>query len=80
MDALAPELAAAQIAFARVNTVEDILRHPHVRRVAVASPWGELALPAAPARVAGAAEPSYGPLPALGQHTDQVRREFLPSE
>ena len=79
MDALAQELAAAQIAFARVNSVEDILRHPHLRRVAVASPWGELALPAAPARVAGAAEPRYGPLPALGQHTEEVRCEFLPS-
>ena len=80
MEALAQELATAQIAFARVNSVEDILRHPHLRRVAVASPWGELTLPAAPARVAGGAEPRYGPLPALGQHTEEVRREFLPSE
>jgi formyl-CoA transferase len=80
MEALAQELAAAQIAFARVNSVEDILQHPHLRRVAVASPWGDLDLPASPARVAGAAEPAYGPLPALGQHTEEVRREFLPSE
>ena len=57
---------AAQIAFARVNTVEDILRHPHLRRVAVASPWGDFAVPASPARFAGEAEPGYGPLPALG--------------
>jgi formyl-CoA transferase len=80
MDALAQELAAAQVAFARVNSVADILHHPHLRRVAVASPWGELALPAAPARVAGAAEPGYGPLPGLGQHTEEVRREFLLSD
>jgi formyl-CoA transferase len=79
MERLASELEAAQIAFARVNTVEDILRHPHLRRVAVSSPWGEFAVPASPARLAGEPEPEYGPLPALGQHTEEVRREFLES-
>jgi crotonobetainyl-CoA:carnitine CoA-transferase CaiB-like acyl-CoA transferase len=59
--------------------VEDILRHPHLRRVAVSSPWGEFAVPASPARLAGEPEPEYGPLPALGQHTEEVRREFLES-
>jgi itaconate CoA-transferase len=77
MGSLSAELEAAEIAFARVNTVEDILRHPHLRRVPVASPWGDFAVPAAPARFAGGAEPAYGGLPALGQHTEQVRREFL---
>jgi formyl-CoA transferase len=77
VNALTRALVAAQIAFARVNTVEDVLRHPHLRRVAVASPWGDLALPAAPARLAGTPEPDYGPLPALGQHTEEVRRELL---
>jgi itaconate CoA-transferase len=71
------QLAAAEIAFARVNGVDDILRHPHLRRVTVASPWGDIALPAAPARLAGMLEGDYGPLPALGQHTEEVRREFL---
>jgi formyl-CoA transferase len=78
-DALCRELEAAQIAFARVNTVEDALRHPHLRRVPVASPWGEFAVPAAAARLAGEPEPEYGPLPALGQHSEAVRREFLGS-
>jgi itaconate CoA-transferase len=77
VEALARELEAAEIAFARVNTVEDILRHPHLRRVAVASPWGDFAVPASPARLQGEAEPGYGPLPALGQHTEEVRHEFL---
>lgn len=78
VDALTYELAAAQIAFARVNSVKDILRHPHphLRRVAVAAPWGDVALPSAPARLAGEAEPSYGPR-RLEQHTEEVRREFL---
>jgi formyl-CoA transferase len=77
VERLARELQAAEIAFARVNGVADILRHPHLRRVAVASPWGDFAVPASPARFEGEAEPGYGPLPALGQHTDEVRREFL---
>jgi formyl-CoA transferase len=77
VEALERTLDAAEIAFARVNGVEDVLRHPHLRRVAVASPWGDIAMPAAPARVTGASEEAYGPLPALGQHTEAVRREFL---
>jgi formyl-CoA transferase len=77
VESLCTELDAAQIAFARVNTVEDILRHPQLRRVPVPSPWGEFALPAPPARFAAEVEPRWGPLPALGQHTEEVRREFL---
>jgi formyl-CoA transferase len=77
VEALSRELEAAEIAFARVNTVDDVLRHPHLRRVAIDSPWGEFAVPASPARLAGEAEPGYGPLPALGEHTEEVRREFL---
>jgi itaconate CoA-transferase len=71
------QLAAAEIAFARVNSVEEILRHPHLRRVTVASPRGDVAMPAAAARVAGATAETYGRLPALGEHTEAVRREFL---
>jgi len=74
---LSRELEAAQIAFARVNTVADVLQHPQLRRVAVSSPWGNFAVPASPARLTGEAEPGYGPLPALGQHTHAVRHEFL---
>jgi len=80
VEALSHELEAAEIAFARVNSVEDILRHPHLRRVAVTSPWGDFEVPASPSRLAGEAEPGYGPLPALGQHTDEVQREFLGPE
>jgi crotonobetainyl-CoA:carnitine CoA-transferase CaiB-like acyl-CoA transferase len=74
--ALSRRLETAQIAFARVNDVLAVLQHPHFRRVAVASPWGPIDLPAPPARVMGTA-PTFGPLPALGEHTAKVRREFL---
>jgi itaconate CoA-transferase len=77
VDALCERLDAAQIAFARVNEVRDVLRHPHLRRVTVGSPNGPIDLPAAPARLVGEGEPKFGPLPALGEHTEKVRREFL---
>jgi len=74
-------LEAAEIAFARVNDVEGILHHPHLRRMRVGSPAGPIAMPAPPARWMGEAdatlEASFGPLPALGEHTEAVRREFL---
>lgn len=77
VDELALQLEAAQIAFARVNDVHAILRHPHLRRLSVASPNGPVQIPAPAARVMGEAAPEFGPLPALGEHTDKVRKEFL---
>jgi formyl-CoA transferase len=74
---LAHQLEAAQIAFARVNDVHAILRHPHLRRLSVASPNGPVQIPAPAARVMGETAPEFGPLPALGEHTNKVRKEFL---
>ena len=70
-------LEEAEIAFARVNDMEAILRHPHLRRLSIASPSGPIALPAPPARWMGVPEPEFGPLPALGADSEVVRREFL---
>ena len=72
-------LEAAEIAFARVNDMDAILRHPHLRRLAMDSPSGPIALPAPPARWMGEAEPGFAALPALGAHSEAVRREFLAS-
>ncbi|MBX9592094.1 MAG: CoA transferase [Hyphomonadaceae bacterium] len=77
VEALSRKLDTAQIAFARVNDVAGVLRHPHLRRVTVASPSGPVTLPAPPARVLGGGDASFGPLPALGEHTEKVRQEFL---
>ena len=74
---LSRQLEEAQIAFARVNDVASILRHPHLRRVTVTSPNGPVALPATPAQFVGEDSADFGPLPALGEHTGRVRREFL---
>ena len=76
---LSRRLEQAEIAFARVNEVGDVLRHPHLRRMAVASPAGPIEMPKPPARWMGEDEPAFGALPALGAHTEAVRREFLPA-
>ena len=75
--ALSRRLEEAEIAFARVNDIEAILRHPHLRRLTIDSPSGPICPALAPARWMGEPDPSFGPLPALGEHTAAVRREFL---
>jgi itaconate CoA-transferase len=77
VEALSRRLEAAEIAFARVNDIEAILRHPHLRRLTVGSPGGPIELPSPPARWMGEPAPSFDALPALGEHTKAVRREFL---
>ena len=72
---LIERLAAADIAFARVNEPADLAVHPHLRRITVGTPSGPVAYPAPAAQHAGRA-PQYGPVPALGAHTDKVRAEF----
>jgi crotonobetainyl-CoA:carnitine CoA-transferase CaiB-like acyl-CoA transferase len=70
------QLEAAGIAYGRLNTVADLVDHPHVRTVSVATPGGAIEVIAPPAIVNGEAT-SVGAVPGLGQHTDAVRAEFL---
>ncbi len=77
-DALEQKLSAADIAFARVNTPADLSRHPHLRRITVGTPSGPVSYPA-PAESRAAASRRYGPVPAVGEHTDRVRAEFAPA-
>ncbi|HXZ02538.1 MAG TPA: CaiB/BaiF CoA-transferase family protein [Stellaceae bacterium] len=72
--ALGRRLEAADIAFGNLNGVEDFSRHPQLRRLAVPTPEGEVAVPAPPALFASRA-PSGG-VPAIGEHSDAIRREF----
>ena len=75
-DALEQKLAAADIAFARVNSPADLARHPHLRRITVGTPSGPVSYPAPPRN--GTSEPGrYGAVPALGQHTEKIRAEFM---
>ena len=74
-DALEQKLAAADIAFARVNTPADLARHPHLRRITVGTPSGPVSYPAPTERRAAEGR-RYGPVPALGQHSEKIRAEF----
>jgi len=73
---LSKKLEAADIAFARVNEVADIIKHPHLRRIPVNTPSGPVLLPAPPART-GQGNTDFGAISPLGAHTELVRREFL---
>ena len=78
-DALEQKLTAADIAFARVNTPADLSHHPHLRRITVGTPSGPVSYPA-PAEQRASTARRYGPVPALGEHTERVRAEFMPSK
>jgi itaconate CoA-transferase len=72
---LAARLDAAQIAWARVSSVADLSTHPQLRRTGFTSPNGEVSIPALAASWDGEPE-RLGDVPAVGQHTAEVRREF----
>jgi formyl-CoA transferase len=68
-------LDKADIAFARVSDCALLSSHPHLRRIEIETPSGPAAMPA-PAPIIEA-QRSYGRVPALGEHTERVRAEFL---
>jgi formyl-CoA transferase len=70
-------LAAADIAFGRVNSPAELAQHPHLRRITVGSPRGAISFPAPAAQHAGEAR-RYGPVPAVGEHNEKIRLEFAP--
>jgi formyl-CoA transferase len=74
--ALMQKLAAADIAFAGVNDVAALARHPHLRRMIIGTPSGPVSYPA-PAERHASTSRRYGPVPALGEHTEKVRAEFM---
>jgi len=72
---LAAKLDAAQIAWARVSDIASLSKHPQLRRATFGSSKGDISIPALAAAYDGEPE-RLGDVPELGQHTDQVRREF----
>jgi len=74
---LEAKLAAADIAFGRVNDTGTLALHPHLRRITVGTPSGPVSYPA-PAEQRASAARRYGPVPSLGEHTAKVRAEFMP--
>ncbi len=73
--AVVDRLAAANIAYGMINEIGGLSTHPQLRRVTVETPTGPVDMPAPPTLWQGLpAQP--GPVPAPGQHTDAIRREF----
>jgi crotonobetainyl-CoA:carnitine CoA-transferase CaiB-like acyl-CoA transferase len=75
---LEPKLRAAAIAYGAVNSVETFAQHPQLRRTPVTLETGEVAhLVAAPVQHSfEPAEPQFGRVPALGEHSAAIRAEF----
>jgi len=73
---LVEKLTQYDIAFGVINDLNLLALHPHLRRISVGSPSGPVSMPAPAARWAEAPR-RYGAVPALGEHTDLIRREFL---
>jgi crotonobetainyl-CoA:carnitine CoA-transferase CaiB-like acyl-CoA transferase len=65
-DELLTRLTDADIAFAEVNTMADLTTHPHLRRITVNTPNGEVSYPA-PAAIWVDAPRSYGAVPGIGE-------------
>jgi itaconate CoA-transferase len=62
-------LTRAEVAFASVNDMAALSKHPHLRRIVVETPNGPVSLPA-PAAVVAGQERIYGRVPAIGEHSD----------
>ena len=70
-EVLLRKLAAADIAFAEVNTMADLAVHPHLRRIEVATPGGMVAY-AAPATIVVGEPRTYGAVPAIGERPSET--------
>jgi itaconate CoA-transferase len=72
-------LESAQIAYARMNSIEAFVGHPQLADRDcwrdIDSPVGPLRALVPPARIRGV-EPAMGAVPALGQHTDAILNEI----
>jgi formyl-CoA transferase len=73
-ETLQQRLELASIAYGQLNDVGDLGRHPHLRRLEVATAGGMVSVPAPPlVRPLGEAQLT---VPVLGEHTDALRSEF----
>lgn len=77
-DEIADLLHAANVAYGRVSTLEDVASHPQNSYVTVDTPTGPVRMLAPGARINGEV-PAFGPVPALGADTDRLVREFSPA-
>ena len=76
-------LENAKVAFGLLNQVSDLSQHPQLRRTLVQSPSGPVNEVASPIQFVdqhGAVKPDHwGDVPSVGQHSDDIRKEFSAS-
>jgi crotonobetainyl-CoA:carnitine CoA-transferase CaiB-like acyl-CoA transferase len=78
-EAIIQRLEEAQIAYARLNSVEEFLQHP---QLAARGRWQQIDSPVGPLRslvpplTMDDVEPVMSAVPALGQHTESILKEF----
>ena len=75
IDTVAAKLQAAQIAFGRLNDMDEFAKHPQNRFVSVRTSGGEMQILAPGAVVNGMLLP-LGDVPDLGANTAAIREEF----
>ena len=75
IDTVAAKLQAAQIAFGRLNDLDEFAKHPQNRFVSVRTSGGEMRILAPGAVVNGMLLP-LGDVPDLGANTATIREEF----
>ncbi|TCN17978.1 CaiB/BaiF CoA transferase family protein [Sinorhizobium americanum] len=75
-DAAMKELETAGLAYGRLNQIEDVSMHPHLRRVPVSTPGGDIKVIAPAAIFDGEKAPALQAVPALGAHSETLRNEF----
>ena len=74
-DEATAKLRAAGTAYGLVNDLAGLAQHPALRRTTVATEAGPASI-VAPAVIQNGETPHLGPVPAIGEHSAAIRREF----
>lgn len=75
-EAAIERLEAGGIAYGRLSSLDDLVRHPQNRLITVRTDGGEIELLAPGARFDGEPPVRFGPVPGIGEHTEALKREF----
>ena len=78
LETLAALLDRHRIAYGRISTIADLVAHRSATRTTVETPAGKVEMLAPPVIVDGE-RARLGRVPALGEHTEALRREFKPA-
>ncbi|GMQ89973.1 MAG: CaiB/BaiF CoA-transferase family protein [Gammaproteobacteria bacterium] len=76
MEDLIGRLQGAGIAFGRMNSVAEFAQHPQLRLTTIETPSGPVDLPALAVQLTKVNQAAELRVPALGEHSEAIRREF----